>query len=231
MCGTEDTNGDFTTVGDCLEISKCWDWRGSSDSIPKIFLAFMTVELARRRAWTVFCECVSKPSSMASSLGLEAFMLLRASMSDMLAGQWLEELLSNSSCFPELGDEGLRGRRKVGLRYARNEEKKKKKCLEQPTFESQAVDLSKKSDDGELNQVADISASAWELCAAFRLIDPANRRSWRRSRDKAAGCLLEVIMNEKQSSSRSQIDVFSSTTSLYHSCSYIASMKSSSGYH
>lgn len=94
----------------------------------------------------------------------------------------------------------------MGLRYAGSEEEKK--CLDQATFESQVVDLSKKSDDGELNQVADISASAWELGAAFRLIDPANRRSWRGSRDKAAGCLLEVIMNEKQSSSRSQIDVF-----------------------
>jgi hypothetical protein len=95
---------------------------------------------------------------MASSLELEAFGFLRASRSDMLAGQWLGELLSNSSCFPELGDGELRGRTEEGLRYARSEEEEK--CLDQSTFESQAVDLSKKAMTVSLIQV-DISASAW----------------------------------------------------------------------
>jgi hypothetical protein len=69
-----------------LDVSCCWDRHKTEYDIPKIFLAFMTDELARRRSCTVFWVCVSTPSSIASSVEPEAFILLRASMSDMVGG-------------------------------------------------------------------------------------------------------------------------------------------------
>jgi hypothetical protein len=96
-----------------LDVSCCWDRHKTEYDIPKIFLAFMTDELARRRSCTVFWVCVSTPSSMASSVEPEAFILLRASMSDMVGGRCLGELLCDGSCFPELGYGELSGWRGV----------------------------------------------------------------------------------------------------------------------